>query len=457
MDRFYAAARQVAAAPQAGEPMRAVAVIPWRPVPGGLEVFLVERAPTMAFLPGFWTFPGGRVDARDAGPQAAAVRELSEETGIDVDPAALGAAGRWVTPSFSRIRFDAVYYLAELASDDAPDVAQSNGELVDGVWLRPTDALRAYACGELLVPSPIVRVLRALEPGIDGAIERIEKEAAEEARVERYWELADGVAAVPLRTPTLPPATHTGCYLLGERELVAVDPGSPYPDEQALLDRILDELRERGRRLVEVWLTHHHGDHVGGAAHLASRYGVPIVAHPATAERLSGRVECDVRCEDPVRRVGEREVELVHTPGHAPGHLCFVDPVTRFALVGDMVAGEGTILIDPDEGDMCAYLESLENLRGRDLRALLPAHGTPLANPDRVLGDTIRHRLWREERVLAALEASGPCPVRDLLPIAYGDVPPMVHPLAERSLRSHLAKLEGEGRARRRDAGWERL
>src|SRR5206468_4119340 len=101
-------------------------------------------------------------------------------------------------------------------------------------------------------------------------------------------EMRPGIVLVPVRTPTLPPATHTNCYVIGGDEVVVIDPASPYPEEQALLDRALEK-----RRVREIWLTHLHRDHVSGANHLRQRLGVKVVAHPTTKRDLEGVVDVD--------------------------------------------------------------------------------------------------------------------------------------------------------------------
>src|SRR5690606_199048 len=132
-----------------------------------------------------------------------------------------------------------------------------------------------------------------------------------------------------VRTPTLPPATHTSCYVIGDRELVLVDPASPYEDERRALDLALDDWAAQGRVVVSIWLTHHHGVQVGDAQGLSVRLGVPVAAHEATSERLEGRVRVHrpLRDGDELPLAGEPRCVLraVHTPGHAPGHLCFLE------------------------------------------------------------------------------------------------------------------------------------
>jgi endoribonuclease LACTB2 len=444
-------------------PEPAVACFLWRPGRGGeIEVYLVRRAPNLAFLGGYWSVPGGRVEPRDRDHRAAAAREVAEGTGVSLvaDARTMIPAGVWVTPALSPIRFEACYYLVELPPGAEPDALRSGGELTEGAWVSPAEALERRRRGEWLVPAPIATVLEALAGGIEGASERITAAAAREEGAPRLWQLAGGLWLCPVRTPTLPPATHTNCAIVGDRELVVIDPASPYAEEQAELDRALDHLCGDGARVVEIWLTHHHLDHVSGAAHLARRLGVPVAAHRLTAERLERVVAVDRHlvhgdarelAGDPARRL-----RAVFTPGHAPGHLCFLEERTGIVIAGDMIAGLGTILIDPDEGDMTEYLESLRRLKALEPRALLPAHGGVIADPAARLDAYVQHRLWREERVLAALSARGPSAAAELVPAAYADVPAALHLLAERSLTAHLIKLAADGRARRAgDARWE--
>jgi glyoxylase-like metal-dependent hydrolase (beta-lactamase superfamily II) len=257
----------------------------------------------------------------------------------------------------------------------------------------------------------------------------------------------------PVRSPTLPPATHTNVYVLdGPDGSVAVDVASPYPDEQARLDAALDALE---KPVTEIVLTHHHLDHVSGARHLAQRLGVGVAAHAETARRLEGRV--------PVTRIiGEGDTiagsfTALHTPGHAPGHLCFHDQRSGALLAGDMIASIGTIIIEPDDdGDMAVYLEQLRRLRALGARPLLPAHGPPVEDAAGKLDFYVKHRLEREAKVVAALSAE-PRTVEELVPPSYPDVARAIYPLAARSLLAHLRKLEKDGRARSEDGRWTRI
>jgi endoribonuclease LACTB2 len=270
----------------------------------------------------------------------------------------------------------------------------------------------------------------------------------------RPLELDGGCAIFPVLTPTLPPATHTNAMVVGTAEFVVIEPASPYPEEQDALGAYVDALLGRGARCAGILLTHHHPDHVGGLRALRDRLEAPVMAHEETARLMEGRACFDrlLREGDQLRLWGgagraERLVEVFHTPGHAPGHLCFVDRATGAGFVGDMVASIGTILIDPSDGDMAEYLDSLGRMQGLGMRQMVPAHGAPLSEPVEILRRYVAHRLMREAKVIESLrEHGGEASLWDLLPRAYDDTPAAIYPLAARSLESHLRKLVREGR-----------
>ena len=268
--------------------------------------------------------------------------------------------------------------------------------------------------------------------------------AASDGAAAELAPVAPGIRVLALRTPTLPPAAHTNVYLVGPDAgpVAVIDPGSPYPDQQAILDHVLSVIPPSA-----VLLTHHHGDHIGGAAALAERWGIPIAAHAGTERRLAGRVAVTQRIEDGETAYG---AEAIFTPGHAEGHLCFA--VGDAVIAGDMVAGLGTILIDPSEGDMAVYLASLERLRARPPMVLLPAHGPAIPDGHGKLSEYLAHRRMRESLVAAALRDT-PRTLAELVAEAYRDTPRALWGLAERSLLAHLVKLAREQRATDRGDG----
>lgn len=264
--------------------------------------------------------------------------------------------------------------------------------------------------------------------------------------------LSDRIAVLALRTPTLPPATTTNTMVVvGSERVAIIEPATPEPGEQARLDAAIDAALE-GRPAV-VLITHHHGDHHGYARALADRLGAPLMAHNETKARVSFEID-GLIASDETLSLGDRTLVARFTPGHAPGHLVFLCPEEHILYAGDLVAGEGTILVDPsDDGDMAIYLDSLrrlaDGLRGQPWR-LVPSHGPVIDEPVDLLEYYVRHRLEREAKILGVVDThGGSVELSTLTAETYDDLPVAFHGLAKLSVLAHLAKLETEGRTKR--------
>jgi len=267
----------------------------------------------------------------------------------------------------------------------------------------------------------------------------------------RPRELGLSVTAFAARTPTLPPATHTNSYALGAREVVLVEPATPYEDEQKEWIAWARAMASGGRTLVAILATHHHVDHVGGLDVLSRELGLPVWAHAETASRIGGTPVARYLEDGDEIVLGDEAWRVMHTPGHAPGHVCLFEARTGTLVVGDMVASVGTILVAPGDGDMAVYLAQLRRLAGVKARLALPAHGDPIDEPTALFERYVAHRLMREAKVVAAIAAAGPKggTIAELVGVAYDDTPVHVHPIAALSLESHADKLVREGRVAR--------
>jgi len=395
-----------------------------------------------------------RAHERGPGEGPANFGALLSAHGLVADAALFTPAGRWVTPQgLGPTRFDARFFLAEMPASETAEVWP--GELADGEWIRPEAALGRWERGTGLLHPPAWHTLRALAHGksSEGALPFLQDPARapwhlpiEQFVVERI-EFQRGIVMVPLRTPTLPPATHTNCLLLGDEELWVVDPGSPYPEEQEVLAKTLATLASEGRRATGVLLTHHHLDHTGGAERLRRDLGLPIATTAETQALLDFKADRLLR-DGELLPLGPRGFRCLHLPGHTRGHLCLRDEGSGAVIAGDLVAGIGTVIIDPPEGDMADYLESLRRLLSLEPGTLYPAHGPVVPAGKEKLQGYLAHRLEREEKVAQALRLSGPATPLELVPHAYPEIAPALYPFAERSLLAHLLKLVKDGRAR---------
>ena len=252
--------------------------------------------------------------------------------------------------------------------------------------------------------------------------------------------------------PNPSPFTHTGtqCHLVGTNELAVIDPG---PDDPAHLDALLAAIA--GRPVTAIVVTHHHRDHSPATRPLQAATGAPIVgAAPFALFDAGPRADAAFdRDYHPDRVLAEGDsvagegwtLAAVATPGHTSNHLSFALPETGALFVGDHVMGWSTTVVSPPDGDMAAYMVSLEKLLGREGdRVYYPGHGEAIENPRRLVRGLLGHRKQREGQILRLL-ADGPQPIGGMVARMYGGLDPRLIPAAERSVLAHLVDLRERG------------
>ena len=244
------------------------------------------------------------------------------------------------------------------------------------------------------------------------------------------------------------PGTNT--YLFGDNEVAVLDPG---PIIESHIDAIQNAA---GGKIKWILVTHTHPDHSPAALELARATGARLLGRPAGA----GAHQDTTFVPDRVLNDGDRlnvdgvEIEVIHTPGHASNHICFRQMAQNWIFTGDHVIDGSTVVIDPPDGSMSDYLNSLARLKTFAPVALAPGHGELINDPNRIIDWIIEHRLERERKVAIALYANPGLTTMELVPHVYVDVDKKLYGWAERSLLAHLIKLQQDNRAVRCGETW---
>jgi glyoxylase-like metal-dependent hydrolase (beta-lactamase superfamily II)/8-oxo-dGTP pyrophosphatase MutT (NUDIX family) len=406
--------------------------------------------------------------------------ELLENEDLYIPANALAYYGHWITAPGRPRRFDTRFFLAvapegQVGSHDAV-------ETVHDVWITPREALERGARSEIeLVPATQATLqdlkgFKTAREAFDAVRARPEPEVnsacwaqgkdgaklfrrADPAYFEIHWsdpgetgetsyDLAPGVPKrldryvrrVIAPNPGVMTGPGTNTYIVGEGELAVIDPGPAIASH-------VEKIQEQGK-IRWILCTHTHQDHSPAAAMLKAATGAQLLGRPAP-EGQDMTFKPDFVLESGQRvDLGEIGLRAIHTPGHASNHLCYLLEQTKMLFTGDHVMQGSTVVINPPDGDMRAYLHSLEKLLGEDLAIIAPGHGYLIGAPHKEVRRLIAHRLGRERKVMRALRQLGEASVDELLPVVYDDVPARIHRVAARSLTAHLDKLAADGAVR---------
>jgi glyoxylase-like metal-dependent hydrolase (beta-lactamase superfamily II)/8-oxo-dGTP pyrophosphatase MutT (NUDIX family) len=443
------------------------------------------------------TFDGERGEAMLAwrGPLHRGERTLGEfcETFcVTLAPDLLVYHTRWVTPTVRAKRWDTRFFFVEAPATQ--DSAHDEVELVEHLWLTPAEAIARSESLKLLTPTRTTLETMAGFDSVADLMAHLRTPRTEALQIPRVatgsrgmlpvaptdhaWaevgrldplghgnasyeiipgnpvRLSERVIRITAPNPGVMTGPGTNSYLVGDPEAnvwAVIDPG---PDDPGHIDRIVACAPGPIRW---IFATHTHLDHSPGCARLKALTGAAVYGRPAPK---GGHQDLDF-APDVVPDDGDRFVlseratlAAVHTPGHASNHLCFLLEEERTLFTGDHLMQGSTVVINPPDGDMSAYLASLRSLLGVELAWLAPAHGFLIGRPREAIEGIIAHRLKREAKVLQALRAHGPGDGQALVAHAYDDTPVALHGWAQRSLAAHLHKLRDDGLARESEGVW---
>jgi glyoxylase-like metal-dependent hydrolase (beta-lactamase superfamily II) len=282
-------------------------------------------------------------------------------------------------------------------------------------------------------------------------MDEVRPQAGSQLAPEQCHSLAPGVRRIVAGNAGMMTGPGTNTYLFGSREVAVLDPG---PDDARHLDAILAAAGAAAIRWIIV--THTHPDHSPLAQRLSQRTGARLIGLPPPDDgRQDATFAPQHRPDDGEGlSVGECRLIAIHTPGHASNCVCYLLERERMLFTGDHVLEGVSPVILPPDGDMSAYLHSLDKLRSHDFERIAPGHGGVMERGKEVLAALRAHRLAREEKVLRGLRRLGAAGLDELTPVVYDDVAVERHRWARLTLEAHLIKLARERRAGESDGVW---
>ncbi|MHA2100672.1 MAG: MBL fold metallo-hydrolase [Candidatus Kariarchaeaceae archaeon] len=440
------------------------------------DVLLCERSKKVNFFPGFFVFPGGKIDdslddnwvGDEDEVVGTVIRELYEEVGIlgssnrtipskdrsyeDFEELKnhskvqgygkeLTFIGRKITPPFRKRIFDTAYFICSKEFVDYQEPEPDGEELVSLQWIQPKDAVSKWENGELKLPPPTLHILRIMANNRDNLETLCLVETALPIGLQTKVEFTPGISAIPITSSTIPPFINTNLVIVESgKKCLIVDPGANQSSKDHLRHLLLAL-----PSTPKVFITHSHTDHWEGLDVVNQVYPNAIVfGHADMLDRINTSLDTQAVYNESIM-VGERELTAIHTPGHTDAHMSLFDKATETIIAGDHVVGWGSAVLSPNNGDMKQYFETCEKLIELEPKLIIPAHGPPNFNPIKLLKNYISHRLEREAAILSAIE-SGSHSLDDIVKVVYQDVPQAMWEFAKSNIILHVRKLVDENK-----------
>jgi ribonuclease/clavin/mitogillin len=429
----------------------------------GNELFAIQRQNFLNAFPGYWAFPGGKVEKEDTLFSSdialcrhldqrllgAVIREGEEELGIDLIEeikrgmiSGINFLGLAVTPDFNPYRFATHFFKIDFSHKVEFFVDQNEAQRAE--WISANSLLQNFNNGQILAVPPVIKVIETLGKNPDTKLIEDINFDYDHLRSVPYIENLKGIRQIMPLSNTLPPATRTNSFLIGDDLRIIVDP-SPKDDEE--YSKFVNTMNRWGGH--KILLTHHHPDHHERANKLAREMNFPILLSRDTYGRIKKKepfyfdqinVEF-VQEGDIITTWLGKNVLVLEVPGHDEGQIALYSQDLSWLIAGDLFQGIGTVVIGGDEGDMKKYFSTLERLINLSPKVVFPSHGIGLGGTN-IFEKTLEHRKLREKQVLKYhLEGHSP---EEILEKIYSDVDQKLWPYALQNIHKHLEKLREE-------------
>ncbi len=417
------------------------------------SVFSIVRQNYLKAFPGYTSFPGGKVDHSDQGDSLedtlmnTIIREGSEELNINIPSAIESGAitdirqfAKATSPDFNPHRYEVYFYLIKCNAHLTFDVDES--EAREFSWLSASKVVGDYYQGKNLMVKPVLDVYKMIaKEGVN--VEFLDFDQTREVYDIPRIENIHGVVQLMPESNTVPPASRTNCFLIGDVEKIVIDPSPKNKVEYDNLCKVLGLFN-----IQQIFITHHHKDHHQFAADIARKFELPILISQDSFERINRLYGDDYFFEITVNIIREgdvigqwlkRDLVIHEIPGHDEGHLGLAPDTLDWFIVGDLFQGVGTVVVGGDEGDMHKYMRSLEKVINLAPGSVIPSHGIPLGGTS-ILERTYKHREMREEQILDLFNKG--YDLDRILTTIYFDIPEKILKYAKANIQSHLDKLK---------------